>query len=363
MKRTSVATRQSALTAMSEQLCGIDLISILLGSSYQLPINNGPNSLHGGKEGFNVKFWTLDKKEIVDDHRARLIFSYTSNDGEEVSRVATREKETRFNGFLSFIINTGLSWYIGSQGHICKLKQMRTWLFFGVSIYHSLLQEISVSSHQPSISWQFEAHTTDNKSTIVNCTNHAYWNLSGKTAETIDHHRLELLADRWMPCDSNNLVTGEVMTLDEKSPLNMHHGPTFAELFKRHGDIDNPFLIERPQSTGLQQQQQQPQAAGQVVARLFAPDDEICMTVSTTEPCIQVYTGNYLTRNPGHVKHGALCLETQRPPNAINIKSMAHEVILPAGQTYRSFTQHTFSKKNKETSTNTEPSPKKKNKE
>ncbi|MHA1734294.1 MAG: aldose epimerase family protein [Promethearchaeota archaeon] len=255
------------------------------GREYSLHANNaGLHCLHGGKEGFDSKWWTC-RRAVVDGDVAVVEFTYLSPDMEE-----------------------------GFPGNL------ETRVTFEVAPMR--------------LAWRFEA-TTD-APTVVNLTNHAYWNLDGLDA-TVDGLELELLADRYMPGDENNLATGEVLPV-AGTPLDFHSPRRLSDVFAEFGDVDNNFFVE-----GYEPGSKDPRLA----ARLYSPRTGRLMEVHTTEPCIQVYTGNYME---GHEafgvpcrKHSAVCLETQRVPNAINFPEFRDSVVLRPGETYYHATVHEFS--------------------
>ncbi|MHA1339966.1 MAG: aldose epimerase family protein [Promethearchaeota archaeon] len=254
------------------------------GKTYNLFINNcNVHSLHGGREGFNFKIWNCLKAE-ADDEKAILEFQYISPDGEE-----------NYPGTLT----TNLKYII---------KPME-------------------------IEWEFISKT--DKPTIVNLTNHAYWNLEGLQT-VIDSQILRLAADRYMPSDETLIPTGEVINV-ENTGYDFREGKKFADIFKEVGDIDNNFFI-----TDYNKEEYKLRFA----AELFSPKTGRKMSVFTTEPCIQVYTGNFMADIKSFgiqcKKHSAVCLETQRVPNAINFPEFREMVILRPGEIYKHKTLHKF---------------------
>ncbi|MEX2754687.1 MAG: aldose epimerase family protein [Candidatus Sigynarchaeota archaeon] len=260
---------------------------VLDGKEYTLPKNlNGKMTLHGGVEGFNKKQWTLVKAEAK-GKEAIVAFEYTSPDGEE-----------------------------GFPGTV-KITTTYT---------------ISPSK----VAWEYSA-TTD-KPTIINVTNHSYWNLDGLDT-LIDDQEVRIDASYYMPGDADNLVTGEVRKLDGLG-LDLREFKPFKALFAECGDIDNSYFSNncwtRKKSTDIVP-----------AAQLRSPRTGRVMKMFTTEPIIHLYTGNYLA---GVVswgkeckKHGAVCFEMQRPSNAINHPVFARDVILRPGDTYFHKTVHEFS--------------------
>lgn len=258
---------------------------ILDGEEYQLQANQaGKNTLHGGIEGFNKKMWTCTKAQAKDKD-AIIVLEYESPDGEE-----------------------------GFPG---TLKVTATY---------------TISPNK--VGWEFSA-TTD-KPTIVNITNHAYWNLDGLDA-LIDELEVKVDSSFYMPADEDNLATGEVRLLDNL-PLDMREFKPFSQLLSEYGDIDNSFFIDKYWTK---------KAPGDVVlaGELRSLKTGRFMKIYTSEPIIHVYTGNYMTMlSFGNQcqKHGAVCFECQRPPNAINNPVFAKDVILRPGQKYYNKTVHEF---------------------
>ncbi|MBN2149824.1 MAG: galactose mutarotase [Candidatus Lokiarchaeota archaeon] len=257
------------------------------GKEYNLPKNlNGKMTLHGGLEGFNKKQWAVAKAEAR-GRDATVRFEYTSPDGEE-----------------------------GFPG---TLKVSATY---------------TISPNK--VGWGFDA--TADKPTIVNITNHAYWNLDGLDA-LIDDQDVQIEASYYMPGDADNLVTGEVLKLDG-SKLDLREFKSFKQLFADCGDIDNSFFSDNYWTKGA--------ATDAVLAgQLRSTKTGRLMRVFTSEPIVHVYTGNYLADVTSWEKrckkHGAVCFETQRPSNAINHPVFANSVILRPGEHYSHRTMHEFS--------------------
>ena len=255
------------------------------GKEYELFVNNnGVHSLHGGKEGFNVKIWDLEESKI-DDDEVELVFKYVSPDGEE-----------NYPGTLT----TNLTYTI---------KPMY-------------------------IAWEFRS-TTDKK-TILNLTNHAYWNLDGLES-TIDDLILTVNGDQYMPGDETNIPTGEVVNVEETG-YDLRQGSKLQNVFEDVGDLDNNYLLKDYDASSPKLR---------FAAEVLSPKNGRKMTVETTEPCIQVYSGNFMgdLKSFGQQckKHGAICLETQRVPNAIHFPEFRDSVILSPNEEYMHKTVHKFS--------------------
>jgi aldose 1-epimerase len=260
----------------------------LEGKEYTLFVNNGPNHLHGGKIGFDKKIWHLESKS-VNEHEATLKFTLESADLEE--------------------------------GYPGKLN---------VSTKYTI---------QPNkITWEFEA-TTD-KTTLVNITNHNYWNMDG-IGVAINDQEIQIAASTYNPVDALGLNTGEIKPAEN---IGTQKPIKFSEIFATYGDVDNNYYLEAAKPWTKNQRQLH------ACAQVYSPATGREVTIRTSEPCVQLYTANYLGVNeiktsngdkPAR-KHFAFCLETQRPSNAIHQPSVKDSVILHPGETYFHKTEHEF---------------------
>ena len=260
----------------------------LNGKSYQLATNNGPNHLHGGVKGFDKNVWQALANETPEG--PSVAFSYTSRDGEE-----------------------------GYPGNL------------EVKVTYTL-------THDNELALSYEA-TTD-QDTVLNLTNHAYWNLAGEGSGDILGHQVELMADFFTPVDDNLIPTGEIRSvtgtpLDFTKPTAV--GARIALMAGDPGGYDHNFVLRK-------------QAAGklELAARVHEPTSGRVMEILTTEPGIQFYSGNFLdgslTGKSGGVyakRHG-FCLETQHFPDSPN-KPHFPSVILRPGDHYTQETIHRFS--------------------
>lgn len=250
--------------------------------------NNGIHCLHGGKIGFSYKEW--DIKFIQQDsvkNEVRITFQYVSLDGEE-----------------------------GFPG---QLKTQITYIISPMLI-----------------GWEFKAST--DKSTIINLTNHAYWNLEG-IHHLIDNHELTVNAASFSINDDSCLPTGEFGNVKEFG-IDFRNKMKIEQALKQFGDIDNNFFL-----TGYPLKKDSRELF--IAAELTSPVSGRKMVVETTEPCIQIYTGNFMDNIVANgiqcKKHSAICLETQKVPDAINLPEFANSVILRPEQQYYHKTFHTFS--------------------
>lgn len=256
----------------------------LEGKTYQLPINNGTNSLHGGISGFNEKIW-----DIYAQSRHSVTLRYKSQDGEE-----------------------------GYPGNLI------------VYVTYEMTRDSALKI-------TYEA-TTD-KPTICALTNHAYFNLKGEGEGLVNDHILQVYADSYTPFDDTACPMGEILPVDG-TPMDMRQpvriGDCVDDAFFVPGlGIDNNWCLGE---TGVMKH----------AATLSADGRQ--MEVYTTEPGIQVYTGNFLdgitTGKSGRVypPRGAICLETQHYPNSVNIPQWKDQsnVFLYPGQTLHSETIYQF---------------------
>ena len=174
------------------------------------------------------------------------------------------------------------------------------------------------------------------QATPLNLTNHSYFNLAGEGSGRIDDHILQIFADDFVPAD-------ETMTLLDRRESVAGHANDFTRaksigealpgLWKNHGDV---YFIRRENSELAR------------VAKLFDPHSGRVMEISSTEPCLQLYTGvsldGTLTGKSGrsYGQHTALCLECENYPNGVNAPQLGNIVLRP-GVTYRQTTVHKFS--------------------
>ena len=234
------------------------------GETYHLAVNNGPNALHGGLKGFNSVVW--DARRIND---ATLELSYTSADGEE-----------GYPGELQVTVTY----------HVTALNEL-------VIMYNA----------------------TTSRPTVLNLTNHSYFNLSGEGDPYIGDHVLTLNADTYLPTDETAIPLGEPQPV-EGTPMDFRTPHTVGERInddfeqlKIGRGYDHTYVINRKEGEEMV-----------LFARCSSPKTGITMEVETTQPSAQLYTGNWMTGNFA-AKHGhhypmraALCLETQHYPDSPN---------------------------------------------
>jgi len=260
----------------------------LEGKSYQLTLNNGANTLHGGKVGFDVHVWDAKK---LDDHSLEI--DYVSKDGD--------------------------------QGFPGTLK---------VKVIYALQDDNSLKI-------SYEA-TTD-KPTVVNLTNHAYWNLNGCGSGTILNHTLQIDADNYTPVDTALIPTGKIETV-KGTPFDFTTPTVIGARIEQANDqlkngkgYDHNFVLNKHDITTP-------------ITTVTGDKTGIEMQVFTEEPGIQFYSGNFMA-GKHTVKGGAkddhrtgFCLETQHYPDSPNQPSFPSTELKP-GQVYKTVSIYKFSAK------------------
>lgn len=249
------------------------------GVDYNLAVNNDSNHLHGGLKGFDKVLWD---EELPDGISGSSIgFSYTSPDGEE-----------NYPGTLK------------------------------VSVTFEL-------SNENALKITYEAKT--DKTTIINLTNHTYFNLSGGESDTILDHEIELNAGSYTPVNSNMIPTGEIISV-ENTPFDFREPKLIGHDIDKVGGYDHNYIL----SDDLEYD-----------VRISDPISGRVMEMSTTEPGVQFYTGNFLdvlTGRDGTVynKHAGFCLEAQHYPDSPNQPQFPSVVLTPS-EIYRQNTVYRFS--------------------
>jgi aldose 1-epimerase len=260
------------------------------GKTYQLPINDGAHSLHGGISGFSKKIWNAKEFKVADGSAIR--FSRVSPDNEE-----------GFPGKLD------------------------------VSVSYTLTNknELIIS---------YEAKT--DKATVLNLTNHAYFNLKGEDKPDILNHEVKIYADSYTVNDAELIPTGKVAKV-EGTPLDFRSwhkiGERIRQLDNKPQGYDNNFVLPKNPGKSLA-----------LAAEVFEPESGRYMMVYTDEPAIQFYSSNFLNESvigkngKPSSQYGALCLETQHFPDSPNQPDFPSTVLRP-GELFKSKTIYKFSTK------------------
>lgn len=260
------------------------------GRTYQLDKNDGPNSLHGGKQGFNTRIWNVEP--VKDAKYPTLKLTYVSADGEE--------------GFPGKLTTTVL--YTLTDDNALEIS--------------------------------YEA-TTD-KATVVNLTQHSYFNLSGSFTKPVNDHELQINADKFLPVNSNIIPTGEEKSV-KGTPFDFTVLKSIGkdidaddEQLKLGGGYDHNWILN---GSGLR-----------TIAKVYHPESGRIMEVVTDEPGVQFYSGNFLdgkfeTKTGGkYEKRSGFCLETQHYPDSPNQSSFPSTELKPR-QKYQTKTVYKFSVK------------------
>lgn len=260
----------------------------LHGKEYQLPINNGPNSLHGGLKGFNAKVWDALQ---MNDHT--LVLKYVSPYGEE-----------------------------GFSG------EMKTTVVYSFTDDNELV---------------IEYMATTNKKTIINLTSHGFFSLAGiaNPTPTIENLECEINADFYIPIDNTSIPTGEILRV-EGTPFDFRKPKTVGqdidadnEQIKNGAGYDHCFVLNKKEEGELS-----------FAARIKEPVSGRIMEVYTTEPGVQVYTDNWADGYKGQngatfPRRSAICFEAQHFPDSPN-RPYFPSVVLNPGEQYTQKTVYRF---------------------
>jgi aldose 1-epimerase len=264
----------------------------LNGKKYQLAANNGPNALHGGLKGFDKRVWTA--KALSTPAGQAVELTYVSKDGEE-----------GYPGTLT----TRVTYTVTAQDEL-----------------------------------RIDYHITADAETVANVTNHSYFNLAGQGTGDILKHEIRIAAERFTPVDKTLIPTGELKPV-QGTPFDLRAATAIGahigdrdEQIAFGGGYDHNWVLDGPAGTLRPAVQVTEATSGRV------------LDVSTTEPGVQFYTGNFLDgtiKGKGGAVVGhrtGFCLETQHFPDSPNQPSFPTTVVKP-GQAYTSTTVYRFSAK------------------
>lgn len=260
----------------------------LHGKQYDLPVNNGPNCLHGGPEGFHRKVWDARQKN---EHAVE--FKLTSEDNE-----------------------------MGFPG---KVEIMMTYTL--------------TDTNEFIISYK----ATTNKSTIINLTNHGFFNLAGiaNPTPTVLNNILTINADYYIPIDEVSIPTGEILKV-ENTPFDFRKPHVVGDRIdsdnqqtKNGAGYDHSFVLNKVEPEELS-----------LAAKCIEPFSRRSMEVYTTEPAVQLYTGNWLNGFSGSMgatfpARSAICFEAQHFPNTPNNPHFPSCILNP-GEEYKQVTIYKF---------------------
>lgn len=254
--------------------------------TYTLPTNQGQVHLHGGIEGWDKKTWEATPFQTAD--KVGVVFKHQSADGEE-----------NYPGKVDITVTYSLD-----QSGILEI--------------------------------QYQAES--DQKTVINPTNHSYFNLSGNFNQSIDDHALQISAEQYMPLKAESLPTG-VFTDVKESPFDFRISKKIGEALEIDhpqlilaGGIDHAFVLDKNKPS----------------VSLHHPDSGRVLHLSTTEPAVQVYSGNFLNRNfkgkncVAYDKRAAICLETQHFADSTH-HSHFPTIVLNPGETFDSKTKFWFS--------------------
>jgi aldose 1-epimerase len=261
-------------------------------TEYKLATNNGVNHIHGGIKGFNKAVWQAKDVSVKDESALEL--TYLSKDGEE-----------------------------GYPGNL------------SAKVVYTLTDKNEL---------RVEYSATTDKDTVVNLTNHSYFNLAGQEAGSILNHQLTIHAGSFTPVDATLIPTGEIRSV-QGTPFDFTHANTIGarinqndpQLVIGHG-YDHNWIVDRKAGDAKTLVR---------AAEAFDPSSGRVLEVWTTEPGIQLYTSNYLDGIHGKGDHvyqrrDAFCLETEHFPDSPNHPAFPSTELKPGGH-YTSTTVYTFS--------------------
>lgn len=263
-------------------------INDLNGKSYQLPVNNGPNSLHGGNLGFGKR--EFEGPTTVDRNgKEATLFKYLSKDGEE-----------GYPGTVEVRV-----WYIQEKEQVNGVQQ---------EVLH--------------IEFEAELVGDEVEETAINMTNHSYFNLT--EGPTIAGTEVTLLTNKYQVVDDGGIPTGPIVEYPGVSAQK-----TFT-LGEKEPDIDDCFIANTDPSSIPIDTRSSPL---QKLASFYHPESKIHLEIHSTEPAFQFYTGKYIDvpaagDAPARGARSGFCVEPSRYVNAINVPEYKSMMVLKKGEKY-----------------------------
>lgn len=263
-------------------------INDLNGRSYQLPANNGPNSLHGGNAGWGKREFD-GPSEVDRNGKKATLFKYVSKDGEE-----------GYPGTVEVRV-----WYVQEQEQVNGAQQ---------EVLH--------------IEYEAELVGDEVEETAINMTNHSYFNLTG--GASIAGTDVNLITNKYQVVDGGGIPTG---------PIEEYPGVTAQKTFtlgEQEPDIDDCFVANTDARSVPIDTRSSPL---QKLASFYHPDSKIHLEIHSTEPAFQFYTGKYIDvpevdGQPARRARSGFCVEPSRYVNAINVPEYKPMMVLKKGDKY-----------------------------
>ena len=278
----------------------------LNGTQYSLDINNDPNSLHGGFQGFNVKMWTATPVKTDKTVGVKLTYHSPAGEGCTASMPSTPPCTTGYPGN----VDTTVVYSLDSRNNL-----------------------------------RMDYNATTDADTVLNLTNHAYWNMAGEGSGTINDQDLLLNADRFTPVDSTLIPTGAIPPV-AGTPFDFR---TFHAIGERIRGNDQQLVFGRGYDHNWVINRRPGDTTSLVTAAVLKdPVSGRVLTMSTDQPGIQFYSGNFLdgtlygTSGRQYRQGDGLALETQHFPDSPNHANFPSTVV-KKGQTYKTTTVLNFS--------------------